>query len=89
MLRNTRFSVSRDYPKEIVSARQRLLPQFKAARQNKNDKTSTEYPAKLVVNGRVVAEVPDGYTVLSQDRYKMANGESFVEAQHQQQDKIR
>ena len=86
MLRNTRFSDSRDYPKEIVSARQWLLPQFKAARQNKNDKVSMEYPAKLVVNGRLVAdEFVDWYTVLSQDRYRMANGESFVETQQQQQ----
>ena len=68
MLRNTRFSVSRDYPKEIVSVRQLLLHQFKAARQNKNDKTTIEHPAKLVVNGKIVAdEFPDWYSMLSQD----------------------
>ena len=60
MLRKTSFSVSRDYPEELVSARQRLIPQFKMERQNRNNKVSTVYPAKLVVNGRVIAdELPD------------------------------
>ena len=94
MLRTTSNSVSRDYPKEILSARQRLLPQYKTERQNRNNKVTTEYPAKLVVNGRVVAdEFPDWYTVLSQDRYKQANGEPFVEPhqrrQQQQQQVLR
>ena len=80
MLRGTIFSVSRDYPKEIVSVRQRLMPQFKAERQNKNNKVSLEYPAKLVVNGRVVAdEFPDWFSVLGQNRYKLANGGPYID----------
>lgn len=63
MLRTTGYSVSRDHPKEILSARHRLLPQFKTERQNRNNKVSIEYPAKLVINGRVIAdEFPDWYT---------------------------
>ena len=38
MLKATNFSVSRDYPKEILSARKRLIPRFKLERQNKNNK---------------------------------------------------
>ena len=40
MLRNSNFSVSRDYPREIVSARKRLMPQFKSQRQNTRSKVS-------------------------------------------------
>ena len=85
MLKATNFSVSRDYPKEILSARKRLIPRFKLERQNKN-KVSIEYPAKLVVNGRVIAdEFPDWYIMLSQDRCKLANGEPFVDPVQQRQ----
>ena len=59
-LQGTNFSITRDYPKEIVAARQRLMPKFRLERQNRNNKVSLEYPAKLLVNGRVVAdEFPD------------------------------
>ena len=86
MLRTTDYSVSRDYPKEILSARKRLMPQFKAERQNKRNKVSVEYPAKLVVNGRVIAdEFPDWHYMLSQDTYKLANGGTFVEPAQQQE----
>lgn len=51
MLKGSNFSVTRDYPKEIVAARQNLISQFKVERQNRNNKVSIEYPAKLLVNG--------------------------------------
>ena len=55
-------------------------------RQNRNNKVSIVYPAKLVVNGRVIAdELPDWYSVLSQDRFKLANGEPFIDTSQQQQ----
>lgn len=38
MLKGSGFSVTKDYPKEIVAARQRLLPLFKAERQNRSNK---------------------------------------------------
>ena len=73
MLKGTNYSVSKDFPKEIVSARQRLIPRYKAERENRN-KVSIEYPAKLVVKGKVVAdEFPDWYSVLKHDRHKLVN----------------
>lgn len=73
MLKGTHFSVSKDYPKEIVAARRRLMPRFKAERQNRNNKVSIEYPAKLVVNGKVIAdEFADWYPVLEHDRCQLA-----------------
>ena len=36
MLRGTNYSVSKDFPREIVSARQRLIPRYKAERENRN-----------------------------------------------------
>ena len=64
MLRGSSFSVTRDYPREIVAARQRLMPRYRTERQN-GHKVSIEYPAKLVVNGRIVAdEFPDWYQIL-------------------------
>ena len=43
MLKGSGFSVTKDYPKEIVAARQRLLPLFKAERQNRNNKVSLDH----------------------------------------------
>ena len=75
MLRNSKFSVTRDYPRELVAARQRLTLRYKAERANFNNKVAIEYPAKLVVNGKIVAdEFPDWYSVLACDRYQLANG---------------
>ena len=76
MLKGSGFSVTKDYPKEMVAARQRLLPLFKAERQNRSNKVSLENPARLVVNGRVIKdEFPDWYQVLEYDRYKLACGD--------------
>ena len=75
MLNKSGFSVTRDYPKEIVAARQRLLPRFKAERLNFNNKVSLEYPAKLIINNKVVAdEFPEWHSLLAHDRYQLANG---------------
>ena len=75
MLKGSGYTITKDYPKEIVAARQRLMPRFKAERQNRHNKVSIEYPAKLVVNGRIIAdEFPDWYQVLEHDRYKLACG---------------
>lgn len=72
-LKGTNFSVSRDFPMEIVSARKRLMPMYRTERLNSNNRVSIEYPAKLVVNGKTVADqFPDWYSVLQQDRYQLA-----------------
>ena len=76
MLKGSGYSVTRDYPKETVAARQRLMLIFKSERQNRNNKVSIEYPARLVVNGRVIKdEFPDWHQVLEYDRYKLASGD--------------
>ena len=79
MLANSGFSVTRDYPKEIVVARQRLLPRYKAERRNFNNKVSIEFPAKLVVNSKIVAdEFPEWHSLLAYDRYQLANGNTSM-----------
>ena len=73
MLRGSGFSVTRDFPLEIVKARRALMPQFIKERQNRQNKVSIEYPAKLTVNGKTVCDAfPDWFTVLQQDRYEAA-----------------
>ena len=60
-LKDTKFSVNRDFPKEITNSRKRLRPEYKRLRHsNPDSKTSIINPAKLVSNGRTVAdEFPD------------------------------
>ena len=71
-LKGTNFSVSRDFPMEIVSARKRLMPVYRTERLIPNNRVSIEYPAKLIVNGKTVADqFPDWYSVLQQDRYQL------------------
>ena len=73
MLRGKPFSVTRDYPLEIVKARRTLMPQYIKEKQNRQNKVSNEYPARLIVNGKTVSDAfPDWYTVLQQDRYEIA-----------------
>ena len=56
-LKGTKFSVNRDFPKEITNARKRLWPEYKRLRQTAPDsKTSIVYPARLVSNGLTVAD---------------------------------
>lgn len=69
-LRGSDYGVSRDYPSEISKARQSLWPQYKLAREaNRNKKVAMEYPAKICVNGVVVADAfPDWYPILNGSR---------------------
>ena len=72
-LRGSGFSVTRDFPQEIVSARRKLKPQYIQEKQNRQNKVSIEYPAKLVVNGKIISDAfPDWHAILNQDRYEMA-----------------
>jgi len=67
-LYGSRYSVDRDYPKEIASARKRLW-EYRKSNYSKRDQAKIIYPAKLVVNGKCVAdEFPDWQEVLGMDR---------------------
>ena len=65
------LSVNRDYPIEITEARRDLYPMYKDWRdQNRYNKVSIQYPAKLIVNGEIkhdifpdLSEVMAGYRV--------------------------
>ena len=73
VLRGSSYSVTRDFPLEIVKARRTLLPQYIKEKQNRKNRVFIEYPARLVVNGKTVCDAfSDWYTVLQQDRYDMA-----------------
>ena len=76
-LAGTLLSVNRDYPTEIIEARRALYPMYKDWRdQNRYNKVSIQYPAKLIVNGQIKhdmfpdwSEVMAGYRVDSRQLY--------------------
>ena len=56
-LKGTTFGINRDYPKEIVNARSKLCPEYKKAREeNSKGEVYIGYPAKLIVNKKVVRD---------------------------------
>lgn len=56
-MKDTQFGIHRDYPKEILNARSSLWPSYKKAKANNpRADVSIGYPAKLLINGRVVAD---------------------------------
>ena len=58
ILKETKFGVSRDHPIEITRARKTLWPDFKQVKAlNPSAKVAISYPAKLMVNGRVVKDL--------------------------------
>ena len=75
-LKDTSFRVNRDYPKEIVSARSKIWPAYKKAREeNARGTVHIGYPAKLIVHKRVVLdEFPDWRNVLRGSRMQENQG---------------
>ena len=71
LLKNSNIGIHRDYPKEIVDARSELWPLFKSEReQNPRAKVSIGFPAKVIVNGKVISnKFPDWYQVLRGSGY--------------------
>jgi hypothetical protein len=68
LLKDTRFGIDRDYPKEIASARKKLWPLYLENKKLRKD-VKIAYPAKLIVNGKVVAdEFPSWHEILQKDR---------------------
>lgn len=69
-MKNTAFSINRDFPQEIVSARKGLWPEFKNVRQAYPDKrVNLVYPAKIIIDGRVHANAfPDWDPTINRSR---------------------
>ena len=72
-LQGTRYGINRDYPREIIDAKKPLFEEKKRLKsQNPNATISIQYPAKLVMNGRVIKDkFPQWLTVMRSDRLDM------------------
>ena len=54
------------------------MPLFKSELQNRNNRVSIEFLARLVVNGKTVAnQFPDWYPLVQRDKYDLANNLNF------------
>ena len=80
LLKGTRFGVDRDYPMEINKARGVLWNRYKELkRAGKN--VSMQYPAKLVMDGRVIENaLPDWYDILQEQRVEPFESECVKKA---------
>jgi hypothetical protein len=68
-LKGTKFGINRDYPREIVVARSKLWPLYKKEKANKRNKVHIGYPAKLIVNKKVIKdEFPEWQTIMQMSR---------------------
>ena len=56
LLKGTRYAIDRDYPPEIALARKKMWPEVKELRKVPNSNVQLKFPAKIVVNGRVVKD---------------------------------
>ena len=73
-LKNTTYSVCRDYPTEITEARNKLWPHYRKARENPSSKVSIRYPARLVIDGVTTHDMfPDWFRVLKGSRAQTAS----------------
>ena len=73
------LGVSRDFPKEIAEARKQLWPRCKDAK-HKGHLASIVFPAKLVVNSKVVCDkFPDWHETLRGSRVAVAESSEPVE----------
>ena len=71
-LQGTNKGISRDYPQEIIKARKPLRAEMKALKQSQPEaKISIQYPAKLVIDGRVHMDMfPQWREYMKRDRLK-------------------
>ena len=69
-LKGTRFGINRDYPQEIVDARKPLYKEKKELKiQNPRANIAIQYPAKLVMDGRVIRDMfPEWYSTIRLNR---------------------
>ena len=69
-LKGTRFGINRDYLQEIVDARKPLYKKKKELKtQNPRANIAIQYPAKLVIDGRVIRDMfPKWYITIRLNR---------------------
>ena len=74
-LRDSVYSVNRDFPSEISRARKLLWPKLKQVRQQYPlAKASLGYPAKIIMNGKVIEDLfPEWDTILRGSRIDAAH----------------
>lgn len=94
-LKNSSVSIDHDFPKEIQEARSRLWPKYKHYRElykNTNSKVRIVYPAKLIIDGRVIHdEMPEwdfcmrntrlpniNYITQSKKHYRVVQNDQFM-----------
>ena len=83
MLKGSQFSVDYDFPREIQEARGRLWPRLKETRRdNPRSRVQIVYPAKLLLDGRVVCDaLPDWNKYIGANRISVVNEMSHIKQQ--------
>ena len=86
-LKDTNYSINRDFPQEIVSARKSLWENYKTLKQRNPDKrVNMAYPAKIIMNDRVIYDAfPHWDTIMKGQRVhytKCNNNQSTEKAAH-------
>ena len=84
MLRDTKFRISLDHPREITCARKTLSPDLKQAKDlNPLAKVTILYPAKLVLKGRVVKDLfPEWDSIMRGNRLNTMHQSQECEKQY-------
>ncbi|XP_060551817.1 uncharacterized protein LOC132713304 [Ruditapes philippinarum] len=82
LLKNTNYGINRDYPLEIVAVRTKIWPEYKKQRSKKGQ-VFIGYPAKLIVNRKVVQdEFPDWKETIQ--RLRTTNNEHMTNSINKQ-----
>ena len=85
-LKGTGIGVSRDYPQELIKARRPLRAEMNdLKKQFPNAKISIQYPAKLIVDGRVHKDMfPRWREIMKRDRlnFEQDGGSSLGDEVH-------
>ena len=71
-LKGTGYGIHRDLPKEILDARKPLWTKFKEEKTvDPQAKLTIAYPAKLIKNGRVIADaLPEWHSIMKKSRFE-------------------
>ena len=86
-LKGTHYSVNRDYPQEIVDAMKSLWSGYKRIRQDHpNDKVTLAYPAKIVMNGRIMKDAFPHWGKIMKGRRIQHVDKPSLHSEHEKQD---